>query len=764
MKIFVKHFIPIFIAFFPFLLSAENASHIVISEVQITGGSGESTNEFVELYNPTDTETSLSDWQLIKKTGSGSEYVLVDNFTDVIIPAYSFFLIAHPVGYLGEVLPDLFYSTTNSIASNNTIILQDGDGNEIDKVGLGSSSDFENEAIPNPGSNKSIERKARTDSDSDTMIEGGLHYFLGNGEDSDSNISDFILRPEPEPQNSHSEIEYLDIVVPELPVDDPGTQEDDAEHENNTEHIIYSDTIRITELFPNPKGRDDHEFIEIQNFGDSPVDLEGWQLGDESSRLYTISSSDFLSTVIESGEYMVIEKEISGISLNNTSDSAMVYQPNEVLLDSVSYTDCQEAQSYSLVDETWEWTDSISPGNVNFFEIHNDLPVAIFELEKTELKVGETLVLSAADSKDADGDELEFFWDLGNGDEISGETLEYAYPAVGTFTITLRVRDEKGGEDEAEEEVEVSDYDYSDALALSEILPSCSPSDKECEFIEVFNSGKDDINLDGWQLADLKTTYSFPVESMIEVGEYYIIERPESKITLNNSGDTVFLIDPRGDIINGVEYEKAKKDASFSFDSDTKKWNWTTIVTPGGSNEFSEGEETEEGESDSETQSVETITMPVDVAIVDITEAMLDTLVRVKGEVESAKSTGIYLMDDLGNLIRIYIQKKTNIPKPDAKPGDMMEVVGIVSKTSVGLRILPRTEADIIITKAEPADSSAEGKVLGESTEQEIIELPVSGREGKIKMYLFITIGAVVLVIGGVLIKVYLKKKRGKKV
>ncbi|MEK7508902.1 MAG: lamin tail domain-containing protein, partial [Patescibacteria group bacterium] len=49
------------------------AGHVVISQVQITGGSGQTTRDFIELYNPTETTLDLSGWKLRKKTKTGTE-------------------------------------------------------------------------------------------------------------------------------------------------------------------------------------------------------------------------------------------------------------------------------------------------------------------------------------------------------------------------------------------------------------------------------------------------------------------------------------------------------------------------------------------------------------------------------------------------------------------------------------------------------------------------------------------------------------------
>lgn len=759
---FVIALVLVTIFFYPLYIKADQADHLVISEIKITGGSGKSTDEFVELYNPTEEDVLLSDWQLIKKTGSGKEYVLVDNFTEQIISSHSFLLIVHPAGYLGETQPDFYYTTTNSVADNNTIILLNDAGEEVDKVGFGSASDFEGEALSNPGSNKSLERKAQSDSTDEAMIEGGVHYFLGNSEDTDNNAQDFFIRSLPEPQNSKSELEYLDIEVPKIP--DPPAEEPAPIPEN----ITYSDKIIITELFPNPEGIDDGEFIELYNTGNEAVILSGWQLGDNSSRKYTISESNLKSTIIESGAYFSIKKEVSKISLNNTFDAAKLYWPDGTLLDLVEYEDCQEQKSYSFVDNVWVWTDNVTPGQANIFEIKNELPIASFEASEEDIKVGQVINFDASKSEDPDKDVLDFFWNLGDGEQVEGEKVEYIYQQSGEYIVTLLVRDEKGGEDEDELMIVVTDYDYSNRVFVNELLPACSPSDKECEFIELYNQESREVNLDGWQLTDLKKYYHFPDNSIIEPYGYLVIERKDSNITLNNSGDTIFLLDPAGKIVNGVEYEKAKKDFAFARDIGSSDWHWTEKPTPGEENEILTEEEpdgAEEGEgkkakiADDEKK---INTVPIEVVIGNVNEDMLGDLIKVTGEVESAKSTGIYLMDDLGNVLRVYIQKKTGIAKPDAEPGDMMIVVGILDKTSAGLRLLPRTEEDITIIPKTEADTRKKGKVLGAAIEEETIGFPANNKGQQVKMYLFIAAGALVVVLGGVLVKVYIKKRQEK--
>jgi hypothetical protein len=161
------------------------ADHVVISEVQISGATA--TDEFVELYNPTNAPVPLEDWYLTKKTsGSTSEYHLLAGFPDTSIPAHGFFLITPQSGYTGSVTADATYSTTNSIAADNTVILySDNKNTVVDKVGFGNAMDNETLSYPdNPGNTESLQRKINA-----TIKEGGY----GPAWDTGNNSADFFI-------------------------------------------------------------------------------------------------------------------------------------------------------------------------------------------------------------------------------------------------------------------------------------------------------------------------------------------------------------------------------------------------------------------------------------------------------------------------------------------------------------------------------------------------------------------------------------------
>ena len=94
------------------------------------------------------------------------------------------------------------------------------------------------------------------------------------------------------------------------------------------------------------------------------------------------------------------------------------------------------------------------------------------------------------------------------------------------------------------------------------------PDDAREEFIEVWNSGERNVEIGGWRLLE-GVEYRFPDETLLRAGEYIIVARdvvawrarldgvrvfgPYSR-ALDNDGEIVQLVDPRGREIGRVHY------------------------------------------------------------------------------------------------------------------------------------------------------------------------------------------------------------------
>lgn len=109
---------------------------VLVSEI-MAGSDGNADNEFIELYNPTDSPISLSGWMIKKRTSNGTESVLVSSlrFSGRAIPARGYFLITHEGLYQGTTPADMSWPSTYTIAySDNSILLYDGTQRVVENV------------------------------------------------------------------------------------------------------------------------------------------------------------------------------------------------------------------------------------------------------------------------------------------------------------------------------------------------------------------------------------------------------------------------------------------------------------------------------------------------------------------------------------------------------------------------------------------------------------------------------------------------------
>lgn len=185
-----------------------NANHLVISEIQLTGGSGFSGNDFIEIYNPTSQAVDISGWGLRKSNSSGTESSIIQFDSGSTIPARGFFLWMSTSYLNPPVTPDA--TTGNFISDNNSIVLRNNSGANVDAVTWESNPNSFGEGTPifeTLGTNQSYERKAWNNGSCISPVFGP-GSTLGNSCDTNNNASDFEMRSGgSNPQNSSSPAE-----------------------------------------------------------------------------------------------------------------------------------------------------------------------------------------------------------------------------------------------------------------------------------------------------------------------------------------------------------------------------------------------------------------------------------------------------------------------------------------------------------------------------------------------------------------------------
>ena len=88
-----------------------------------------------------------------------------------------------------------------------------------------------------------------------------------------------------------------------------------------------------------------------------------------------------------------------------------------------------------------------------------------------------------------------------------------------------------------------------------------------------------------WQLQDASGK-TYTLSGTISAKHYYAWYRSDSIISLNNTGETVVLLQPDGTELDSVSYEDgADEDTSYAL-TDDDTWEWTTELTPYLANTF----------------------------------------------------------------------------------------------------------------------------------------------------------------------------------
>jgi len=125
-----------------------------------------------------------------------------------------------------------------------------------------------------------------------------------------------------------------------------------------------------------------------------------------------------------------------------------------------------------------------------------------------------------------------------------------------------------------------------------------------------------------------------------------------------------------------------------------------------------------------------------DKEIIEI-KGYIGSLIKVSGKVVKISGSTIWIDDNTGEL-RIYFYPAAGIKSLGLDEGDWVIVVGILSKTSAGLRLLPRSKNDIIIVKndkkvAQIEENSLTSQILGIEKAQAASDYRSDGKQNNIQ-------------------------------
>ncbi|MBI4281217.1 lamin tail domain-containing protein [Candidatus Uhrbacteria bacterium] len=412
---------------FIFVLSAYAAGSVVVNEIQTTGAQ-DSDDEFIELWNGSDTAIALDDWSLQYKTATGTTINKRNFDKDAAIPAQGYYLIATKV-YTGSVPADLIQSSVSLAKSggnlylvrNQEVVTSKDDPDIVDRVAWGTGDSAEGNAASTPDAGQSIAR------------DGGA--------DTNNNAKDFSIQATPKPKNTKTVTTGTNAPVSsesQTPTPSSSAPTAPPKKESVKEE---KGALSITEILPNPVGSDEREFIELQNTGTAPLPLAGWRITNFLEQEYR-----FIEGALAPKEYRVLWREKSGLALQNDREELHLFAPDkDRATETVKFTDAPEGLSLMRgANDDLVWTTTPTPEEANRLVKERNAPHVILHAPK-EGGVGELLNFDASDSFALQGNTLAFHWDF--GDELGkgeGAQATYIYLKSGSFTIALTATDKEG--------------------------------------------------------------------------------------------------------------------------------------------------------------------------------------------------------------------------------------------------------------------------------------------------------------------------------
>jgi len=607
--------------------------------------------EWVEMYNNTNNRVNLTGWFL--EEGSGAK-----TFLDGFVEAKSYYVQESPKGNLNN--------------SGDVVILKYGEI-LIDKVVYGN---WEDGGAPVANDPFSVAR-----------LVDGYNTF--------DNKADFRL-------TSHLSKGLLNVIV------EPKAENEEVGVSSGSYDYDYGDSIIISEIMPNPEGLDnDGEFVELYNKGNSSINLFGWVLKDESGLTFEFKEKIFL----ERNEYLALFRSETDISLNNASESISLYKPLESIPSyKVSYESAEEGYSYSfdLQGKKYVWSEVATPNGSNDIKIPNRPPLVDFSFPEV-INVGVPIIFDSSDTMDEDGDQLFFSWSFGDGVKLELESPQHTFLKPGEHTVVLNVDDgeiivEKEtlinvlGEIELnkDELVVVTNIASGTKIEISEFLPNPKGTDNEGEFVEIYNPNDFEVNLVNWQIDDDEggsKSFEFGSDLWLGAKDFYTLTRKESGLALNNNHDAIRVLNPQGNIVDEVRYEKSFEDQSYSRIGDDQ-WVWTANITP------------------EEENVVTVLSSPVSTTVVK--KVVNQSFLKNKAELKDVNNYGVgdgvvvrgvvavlpgvlssqyfyIISEDAG--LQVYSNKKDF---PELEIGDYIEVEGELSQVNNENRLKTKTAENMV--------------------------------------------------------------------
>lgn len=657
-------------------LPVESAGQVKINEIMWAGG------EYIELYNGGDDEVSLAGWQL-KRQKIEADVELITTLADgATIGSHAFYLLQMSGATTESADASL---PSNKLVDGGVLLtLADEAGATMDTANR-QGAWFAGQNIDGGFSMERVSPSApgeeQTSWRTSTGSGGGRHGTPRAG-----NSEEEVVTPTPEP--------------------------------------VYADSVRINEFLPNPAGTDtDAEFIELLNTGEAAVDISGWKLDDieGGSSAYVFPEG----TVLAAGQMVAFYQSVTKITLNNDTDDVRLFSPAGAVKSQATYSGSPaEGQSFNFMADGYVLSTTVTPNAANI--VTQPVPTSTPTTEpdtvySTAMRVNEWLPNPVGSD-----DDLEFIELMNTGqgevdiggwkvDDAEGGSAPYVIPAgtrvaAGGFISftsavtnislsnsgdTVRLLDPNGTvqstftyasshegvswnrlDDGHVESTTLTPGAVNVITALPEASsssPSSPTTSKSARATARIKSGR----VAGAQarMVLLKNLRGQPLES-------FVITEGVVSVPPGVLGKTIMYLAGSGMQVYSSQGFPPVAAGDYVQVTGTLRSAGGELRI--GMSAITDMVKLKEGEGP----------MPYEVATGKVGEMWEGSLVEVSGKVIESDGAS-FVIDDGSGPVRVTIRATTGMTKPRLVRGTEVTIIGVVSQTSGGYRILPRWQDDV---------------------------------------------------------------------
>lgn len=606
---------------------AKAVSQLYITAVQTGNGTGHTTEDFVELFNPSDNPVNIKDYKLVKRTAQGvTDSILKSWSDDIFIPAYSFYLWANANYANLAIPPDA--TSSGTIADDNGVAVRFGPadtGQILDSVAWGQTNNGFNLVAGNLQAGTALQRQ--------DLYSDESQYIAGPAMPRNSSVQKILINNDPPVENIPTE-ETPPQNDP--PVGDLPTEENPNPPVTEAEYV----SLEISEILPNPTGVDTgQEAIELFNPHNTSVSLNGWFLGDGLTS-QPASNAYELAGQIAAGEYKAIVIPAGKFSLlNSGGEVVQLFSPNKKVVDSVTYSGTAgENKSFQKLNDSWVWQES-SLGVENMESSSEDDPDEDVETNDPEIvysgiKINEfysglgdeTAQNASIELKNISNSEIDLLnwkidvvtthlkkpsdsvFEIENSSKVGAGGLvtislsninSADFEATGKYWVILYSPDSKSQDAVNLKSIvrklswakfgsfgwqwtswspalENSQF-QSQELKFTEFFPAYKDSEIE-SFVEIQNPTEQPVYLGNLQIK-VGSKSGFLPDYVLQPQEYFAVSAEDLPAGLTTTGKKLSILDANEKAITSISYPKAKNNLAYMLGTNSK-WVWTTEPTP----------------------------------------------------------------------------------------------------------------------------------------------------------------------------------------